>query len=224
MSSSCLNIVPRATREFASPIVSLSQVHFEPMSSALQPTTQTPGWTALLERFYSRAGLALPALQRLKDDEVPQPYKALLVHSLDMTPTLESFYRQQLGLTVLSRERRDDSYYREVVLNVEDGRRPVGYGAIRICLDHLPPGVRERVLEEQRPFGNILQSESVPHISWPQAFFRAESDEHMGAVLRLPASCALYGRRNVLLDSRRRLLAEVIEVLAPVSTNEGNHQ
>jgi hypothetical protein len=30
----------------------------------------------------------------------------------------------------------------------------------------------------------------------------------------------LYGRRNVLLDGSRRLLAEVIEVLAPVAKQE----
>jgi chorismate-pyruvate lyase len=186
------------------------------MLPALQPTKQIPGWMALLERFYTRAGLTLPPLLQLKDDEVPQPYKSLLVHSLDMTPTLEGFYQQRLGLAVLSRERQDDSYYREVILNVDNGARPVGYGAIRVCLDHLPPAIRDRVLEEQRPFGNILQSESFPHMSWPQAFFRTEADAHMSAVLRLHRPCPLYGRRNVLLDSHRRLLAEVIEVLSPV--------
>jgi hypothetical protein len=187
------------------------------MLPVLQPTKPVPGWTVLLERFYSRAGLALPALQLLKDDELPQPYKSLLAHSLDMTPTLEAFYQQPVGLTVLNRERRDDCYYREVILDVDQGRRAVEYGAIRVCLDHLPANLRQRVLEEQRPFGNILQSESFPHMSWPQAFFRTEPDAHMSAVLRLQQPCALYGRRNLLLDGDRRLLAEVIEVLSPVS-------
>ena len=186
------------------------------MSTVLQPTNQMPGWTALLERFYSRAGLALPPLQQLRDEEVPQPYKSLLVHSLDMTPTLERFYQGPVGLMVLSRERQDNFYYREVILNVDEGKRPVEYGAIRICLDHLPATLRDRVLQEQRPFGNILQSESFPHMSWPQAFFRTEPDAHMSTVLRLHRPCSLYGRRNLLLDGHRRLLAEVIEVLSPV--------
>jgi hypothetical protein len=72
------------------------------------------------------------------------------------------------------------------------------------------------VLEEQRPLGSILQSEGIPHISWPQAFFRVESDPHTAAVLGRRQPCDLYGRRNVLLDRTRRLLAEVIEILAPV--------
>jgi hypothetical protein len=38
----------------------------------------------------------------------------------------------------------------------------------------------------------------------------------MSSVLHLPQQNDLYGRRNVLLDGHRRLLAEVIEVLAPV--------
>jgi hypothetical protein len=38
----------------------------------------------------------------------------------------------------------------------------------------------------------------------------------MSGVLRLRQPCALYGRHNILLDGSRRVLAEVIEVLAPV--------
>lgn len=186
------------------------------MSSALQPTVQPQGWAGLLQRFYARAGLTLPALERLNDDEVPQLYKKLLVHSLDMTPTLENFYHQPIGLTVLSRERHQDAYFREVILHIDQGRQAVEYGAIRICLNLLPLPARQRVLREQCPFGNILHSESIPHLSWPQAFFRVEADYHMSSVLRLSKPCALYGRRNVLVDGSRRLLAEVIEVLAPV--------
>ena len=75
-----------------------------------------PPWAGLLQRFYSRTGLPLPPFVQLKNEEVPQPYKALLVHSSDMTPTLEGFYHQTLALTVLSRELEGDSYFREVVL------------------------------------------------------------------------------------------------------------
>jgi chorismate-pyruvate lyase len=176
-----------------------------------------PGWAALLEWFYGRAGLELPRLDRLQPEAVPQPYKSLLVHSVDMTPTLEAFFREPLGLTVLSREVQGECYLREVVLTIGREKRPVLYGAIRILLNHLPEGVRRRVLQERSPLGHILQSEETPHLSWPQAFFRAEPDRHMAAVLRCGSAAeALYGRRNVLVDGSRRLLAEVIEVLGIV--------
>lgn len=175
------------------------------------------GWAALLERFYLRANRDLPRLQQLHGDNVPEPYKTLLVHSSDMTPTLERYFGQELGLTVLSREREGHSYLREVVLTLGPERSRILYGAIRIFMNHLPLRVSERVLQEQYPLGRILQTEALPHLSWPQAFFRAQTDSHMSALLGTRGSCSLYGRRNVLLDGSRRLLAEVIEVLAPVN-------
>jgi hypothetical protein len=175
-----------------------------------------PPWASLLAYFYGRAGKPLPQLTQIDGQDMPQPFKSLLVHSSDMTPTLETFYRQPMGLKVLSRELREDSYLREVVLHTKDREQPVEYGAIRIWLHQLPPGSRARVLEEQRPLGSILYSDGVPHLSWPQAFFFAKTDPHMRAVLGTKGCPVLYGRRNVLLDASRRLLAEVIEVLAPV--------
>ena len=179
-----------------------------------------PAWAALLERFYEPTGLSVPALQELKSEEVPPPYQGLLVHSSDMTPTLANFYGQALRLRVLSRERQADSYKREVILWLAEDARPVEYGVIRIHLDRLPPRARELVLQEQRPLGDILHGEAVPHLSWPKGFFRLKADAHAGAALGLRRAGLLYGRRNVLLDGSRRLLAEVIEVLAPVAKQE----
>jgi chorismate-pyruvate lyase len=188
-------------------------------TAAMPPVRCLPPWAALLEHFYRRAGLPLPGVERLRGDELPQPYMGLLVHSSDMTPTLEGFYQQPPGISVLSRQVLGDLYFREVVLHVSSGTRPIEYGVICIHLDHFPEMARQLILAEQRPLGNILQSEGIGHIGWPQAFFQAESDSHMGAVLRLRQPCVLYGRRNVLLDGSRRLLAEVIEVLAPVENH-----
>jgi len=187
------------------------------MPAIIQPPIEArPAWAALLDRFYMLAGLPLPVLTRLRPEELPQPYNRLLVHSADMTPTLESFYGRPLGLTVMSREPEEDAYLREVVLTLAAENRPIEYGAIRIHLNRLPATARRRVLEEQRPLGKILEMEAIPHLSWPQAFFRSESDTRTSAALRLGQTAELYGRRNVLLDGSRHLLAEVIEVLAPV--------
>ncbi|MCX6913910.1 MAG: hypothetical protein NT167_12800, partial [Verrucomicrobia bacterium] len=145
------------------------------------------------------------------------PYRALLVHSSDMTSTLASFYGETPRLRVLTRERRNDSYKREIILWVTEGARPIEYGVIRIHLDRLPPGARQLVLQEERPLGDILNGEAIAFLSWPQAFFRLKSDAHAGAALGLQHPGFLYGRRNVLIDGSRHLLAEVIEVLAPAA-------
>ena len=171
----------------------------------------------MLQRFYEPVGLAAPVLEELKGPEVPQPYRALLVHSSDMTSTLASFYGETPRLRVLTRERRNESYKREVILWVTEGARPIEYGVIRIHLDRLPPAARQLVLQEERPLGDILNGEAIAFLSWPQAFFRLKSDAHAGAALGMRHPGFLYGRRNVLLDGSRHLLAEVIEVLAPAA-------
>src|SRR5262245_30341904 len=177
---------------------------------------RNPPWAALLAGFYSRAGLAVPLLEPVTPEAMPRAYRALLVHSRDMTPTLENFYGDRVELTVIERALNDNHYNREVVLTLASSGKPVEYGAIHVYLNHLPAPVRLRVLEERRPFGDILRSEAFPHFSWPQNFFRTGPDAHMATMLRQAKPRVLFGRRNLLLDGSRRLLAEVIEILAPV--------
>ncbi len=174
-----------------------------------------PAWTALLDRCYESAGYAAPQVERLRPEQVPEPYNSLLVHSSDMTPTLERFYGQPPGLKVLGREQQGETYYREVLLTMPALGRAVLHGVIRICLNQFPPVARRRVLEEQDPLGSILLSEGIPHIGWPHDFFRLEANAYECALLDVPETGLLYGRRNVLLEGSRHLLAEVIEVLAP---------
>ena len=184
-------------------------------ASVVEPLAVSLPWSALLNHFYNRAGLPLPGIEPLQGADVPEPYRSLLVHSRDMTPTLEAHHQGPIHVLVLNRERREGDYWREVVLRGARDGRPVAYGVIRICLAHLPPAAARSVLEERRPLGRILQTESIPHLSWPQAFFSVEADARLGAILRLQAPGILYGRRNVLLDASRRLIAEVIEILPP---------
>ncbi len=187
-----------------------------------QPAAPVPSWAILLEQFYNQSGHPLPRIQSVEESQVPEPYKSLLVHSSDMTPTLEKFYGQPLGITVLNRELQSDSYLREVLLNLAgEGAssaepKHVEYGVIRIFLNHFPPGARRFVLDQQKPLGSILKDEALPHSSWPQGYFRVEADARLAELLRLASPCELYGRRNILLDGSRHVLAEVIEILAPV--------
>ena len=68
-----------------------------------EPTTHSPAATALpfvypLDEFYARTGLILPKIERLRGEQVPEPYRKLLVHEHDMTPTLESFHGADIHL------------------------------------------------------------------------------------------------------------------------------
>lgn len=168
-----------------------------------------------LEAFYARERLALPAVEQLKGSEVPGPYQSLLVHSLDMTPTLKKFYGQNIHIRVLSHHWEGQAYFREVVLVLDSDEKPVEFGAIKINLDLFPPGARLQILSERLPLGDILQMESVQHTSRPKAFFRLESDQLISAALQLDSPVWLYGRRNTLFNFAGQALAEIVEVLPP---------
>ncbi|MEW6157493.1 MAG: hypothetical protein AB1813_08680 [Verrucomicrobiota bacterium] len=173
-----------------------------------------------LDDFYMQAGLDLPAIEMIRGDEVPEPYRTLLVHNNDMTPTLEQFFRAAIHLEVLRRQQRDDFYYREVILKLDGSERPVEFGAIKINLALFPPVARRQILEERLPLGHILAENGIDHASRPKAFLRLESDAFINQALQLPASAVLHGRRNTLLDPVQRSLAEIVEVLPLISNTQ----
>lgn len=169
-----------------------------------------------LDDFYTRAEQPLPPLNQVDGEEVPEPYKTLLVHQNDMTPTLEKFHRQKIHLRLIGRRRRGDEYFREVVLLLDGNDQPVEFGAIKINLQLFPTVARGQILEERRPLGHILEECRIPHASRPRAFIRVASDPLINDALKLSGAQVLFGRRNTLFDPSGNPLAEIVEILPPV--------
>ncbi len=169
-----------------------------------------------LDEFYARRDARLPPLEQIDGEAMPEPYKGLLVHQKDMTSTLEAFHGRRVHLRVLSQERQGQDYVREVVLQLEGTGLPVEFGAIRIHLDLFPLAAREQILQAQWPLGHILKDHAIAYLSRPGAFLRIASDPLINSVLGLTGAQLLYGRRNTLLDTAERPLAEIVEILPPV--------
>lgn len=176
----------------------------------------SPGrkWIYPLDEFYERSGLSLPPVTPLAGTEVPEPYRGLLVHARDMTPTLESAHACAIHLRVLERSLADGVLSREVVLVPEGGSKPVAFGVIKINLEHFPLPARDLVLEGKEPLGAILRSLSIRHASRPDTYIKVAADELIRRALQLGEPCDLYGRRNVIVDDGRTL-AHVVEILPP---------
>jgi len=172
-----------------------------------------------LNEFYERSGLPLPVVLQVEGQDVPEPYRTLLVHENDMTPTLEGAYRRSIQVRVLEYELAGNVFSRQVVLVPEGATAPVAFGAIKIDLEHFPPAARRLVVERKQPLGAILLTQGVEHASHPDAYFQITSDAVIHSALNLASPCRLYGRRNVIVDGARRTLAEVVEVLPPVNGN-----
>jgi chorismate-pyruvate lyase len=168
-----------------------------------------------LDRFYAQAGLSLPAVSRVPGEAVPQPYNQLLVGDHDMTPTLEAFHGNTVGLQVMQRELDHDTLTRMVVLARSDNGTPVEFGAILIYLSLFPPDARQRIVDGSAPLGTILATCHVNHCSRPQAFIRVVSDALIEEALGLTEQRVLYGRRNWLLTPNNEVLADIVEILPP---------
>jgi len=168
-----------------------------------------------LDEFYEQSGLPLPSIASIPGAEVPEPYRSLLVHSRDMTPTLECAYSSTIHLRVLQRSIARGVLSRGVVLIPDGGVKPVAFGVIKINLEHFPKPAKELVLEGREPLGAILSRHAIEHASRPDTYICVQADPLIRKALDLAETCVLYGRRNVIADAARRTLAHVVEILPP---------
>jgi chorismate-pyruvate lyase len=168
-----------------------------------------------LDEFYNERGETLPVIGRVEPDEIPEPYKSLLVHDGDMTSRLESFHGEQIHIQLLARHTHENEYFREVVLTLNGIKKPVEFGAIKIILDLFPVEAQREILKEHRPLGAILKQFKIKHSSQPKVFLTIASDKFINRVLKLESVHSLYGRRNTLVDAWDRPLAEIVEILPP---------
>lgn len=169
-----------------------------------------------LDEFYARENRVLPRIDVIPGDAVPEPYRTLLVHANDMTPTLEQFHGCDIHIEVWGRERRGEDYFREVVLRLDHDQQPVEFGANKINLALFAEGERRLILDEYLPLGHILNRRRVPHQGGPTAFLRLECDALMQRAFGLPEPAVLYGRRNTIRDPQGRALSDIVEILPPV--------
>lgn len=168
-----------------------------------------------LSGIYSEMGLELPAMVLVTPDGMPEPYRSLLVHKNDMTPTLETACGGRLHLRVIRCTVSGGVMSRLVVLEMDGSRKPVEMGAIRIHLNRLPEEARTPVLELHDPFGAILRDHAIEHKSQPTAYFEIAPDGLIAEALGSNRVEKLYGRHNTIRDRGGRVLAEVVEILPP---------
>ena len=170
--------------------------------------------------FYEKAGLELPDFTFLEGGEMPYPYRSLLVHTNDMTPTLAAFHHSKLYLEVHKHESNDEFVMRLVSLHAASSNKPVEYGAIAIQLGGLPEDVRDEVIAGEKPLGGILGEYAVEHRGSPGAYFSVPADGFIANALRQESGDVLYGRCNQLLDREGVVFADIVEILPRSNESE----
>ena len=155
----------------------------------------------------------MPRIEQIAGEAMPEPYRTLLVHTRDMTPTLERHHGARIHLQVLRSERRGDHYHREVVLRLDGSNRAVEFGANRVALDRYPTEARDLILKEYVPLGTILAKFNLEHTCHPSAYLRVTADALISRELSVPEGVTLYGRRNTLRNPQGDSLSDIVEIL-----------
>lgn len=185
----------------------------ESRRKAGQALAEALHWLLPFHFFYEKAGLELPDFTFVPGEEVPYPYRSLLVHSNDMTPTLAAFHHSKLYLEVHEHETSEAFVMRLVTLHAASSDVPVEYGAIAIQLSGLPEEMRVQVRAGSKPLGALLGEYGVEHYGSPSAYFSVPADERIAKSLHQRVGEVLYGRCNQLLDRDGIVFADIVEIL-----------
>ena len=168
-----------------------------------------------LDKTYVALSRPMPQVEFIDGQSMPEPYKSLLVHNADMTPTLEDFYQQAIELRVLEQQPNENILLRQVILVLHDVDHPVEFGAIKIHLSHFTPEACHKILAGVVPLGAIFREQNIKHTCNPQSSFKIWPDQTMAGSLNIDEPQWLYGRQNIHRDLQQNTLAEMVEILPP---------
>ena len=139
-----------------------------------------------LDEFYAERGEAVPAIERVEPDEMPEPYRSLLDHKTDMTSTLERFYQETLHIEVLARHLRESEYFREVVLVLDRQAQSASNSAPSRSFSTCSPMKRaRRFCASGSRWAGFCNRFNIPFASRPGAFLRLASDKFIDAALAI---------------------------------------
>ncbi len=161
------------------------------------------------------AGTDRPGFTPVAPEEMPEPYRSLLVHTHHMTVTVEGFYGQPVTVAVLDHVRCGDVYGRKILLSLKETGEVVQFGMIEVDLAALSESVRAEIVAGKTPLGRVLIENDVLRSIRPLGFYRVELDAAMCTWFGLKEPQTTYGRLGVIFTGDRPAI-EVLEILAPV--------
>lgn len=127
-------------------------------------------------------------------DEVPNPYRDLLVHDSLMTPGLERFYSQKATLRVVEESRQPDRYARKILLGTRGANRVVEFAIIRIEACRCAERFWDVLMEGKTPVGTILTQNNVQTRVQADTFIEVTPGPELMTHFKMNMPEVLYGR------------------------------
>lgn len=168
-----------------------------------------------LNLFCAHYDREVPEITPLFEQYLPEPYRLLLVHQRNMTPTLEEYHGGTIYIERINVFSDEEETTREVVLRRDSDAKPLEYGVSRTFRSRLPPEALFLLDDGRLPLGTILRVCDCEHTVQPSGFFKIRPTPFFADVFEVDDAAYLYGRRNMLVGLDGRPIAEVCEILPP---------
>ena len=162
-------------------------------------------------------GDALPAgdFQSVDAAEVPEPYRALLVHDEHMTVTLEERYGTKVHLVVLERKHDPSTYARRLILRAGPAGPVILAGIMRIRLDVCGPEARDRIISESTPLGRILIEQGNLRSIENLTFFRVRLGQALRELFEATGKATFTYCRTAGISLGGAPAVELLEIVSP---------
>src|SRR5262249_48948313 len=155
-----------------------------------------------------------PAHEIVPADQVPEPYRGLLVHEHHMTVTVEKHHGGLVDVRILARRQTGDYYARKILLALQGGGRVVQLGIARVTLRYCRPAARGEFLAGQPPLGRILITHTVLRRIEPTAYLGVTPGPAMMKWFGLDSPRTTYGRLGIIHCDERPAI-ELLEIVTP---------
>jgi hypothetical protein len=156
----------------------------------------------------------MPECEYVPGDEVPSPYRELLVHEHHMTVTVEAHHGDLVNVNVLAYRLDGDTYARKILLTLQKTGRVVQFGIARVHLQYTSPAVRAEILARKTPLGRILIQHDVLRRIEPTAYLRVLPGPHLKKWFGIDKSRTTYGRL-AFIHCNEQPAIELLEIVAP---------
>lgn len=156
-----------------------------------------------------------PVCTPIPGNQMPEPYRTLLVHTHHMTVTVEKHYGGPVDVKVLESARDGDEYARKILLEVRHTKAVVQFGIVQIDLSLLSEPVRAKIVDGETPLGRVLIEHRVLRHILPAGYLKVEPCQEMCGWFGLPEPVTTYGRLGIIYTDGKPAI-EVLEILAPV--------
>lgn len=167
----------------------------------------------LMLAFFGDHGVS--TARQVMPEEVPPPYRRLLVHSGHMTEALKRQHGNTLAVRPYRVRRDGDLYGRRLDLLAGDDQRPLMTGIMIFNMTLVAPGVREEIEQAHTPLGQILIGRRILRRVRPDAFLRFDADDPLVRRFACDAPRRPAYGRLATIDCDQRPAVDLLEIVRP---------